>query len=612
MVSDSIGDARFRTGPVRYYPGPDGWAFAYSLTESRAVVIPCLCVAILRQCEKPATINEHAARFLKLNHLDSRRRPEIISLLNQLEAQGLLISDEAVVHALTAISVPRSASVRPVERLFLLTKDRPHILRRCLSSMVASSSGFLAGCHLTIVDDSGIVSNTEEASKLLGSHSEETPSLLTSHVDRQLRRALASDLALHGCSGRACRFALLGEMECCGSTITLEAPGSARNTVLLLGARQRVVMMDDDHLCGFTQVDRPRSLSISGEKDPREVWFFATEAERERCFPLQPADFLFQHGEFLGQPVAECIGDHSRSVITDELTSDLLQALAQDSHATVRITQLGCAGDPGTGASSIGYFLTQKGSTHERLVRSQTPFPTLLLSREVVRMAPHPTISRPLSCMTGNIGVDVRGALPPFLPIGRGEDYLWGVTIAVCDSAAYTAHLPLAQEHRPPVKRTYSDRLEPTAGRFALASLLRIATLHFRAKLRTVDGTERVMELGSHFLALAALNDKRYHDFWAEQCWIATFETIRAVSERLAAIDASSAPASWREWVAAYMKALEDSLNRRDRMVPLELKDLSLEDGDRFMRALLRQYGELLMEWPNLQATYCGRRFRGA
>jgi hypothetical protein len=79
----------------------------------------------------------------------------------------------------------------------------------------------------------------------------------------------------------------------------------------------------------------------------------------------------------------------------------------------------------------MGYLLFE-GKSHQRLVESETVYRAACTSRELLRVVTCSTISDGACVMGTFMGFDNQDLLPPHLPVGRGTDLTFGVTLWKC------------------------------------------------------------------------------------------------------------------------------------------------------------------------------------
>ena len=202
---------------------------------------------------------------------------------------------------------------------------------------------------------------------------------------------------------RIIRFALIGDERCVLST------GANRNCLLLDTVGTLVLSIDDDTRCRIAAApQREEALASYSGYDPSEFWFFADRARALESVSFVEIDVLGCHEALLGNTVANVDGP-------------------VDTTGRVAITLPGLVGD--SGMASPRYLLTLTGASRERLVASPDAYRSAFRSREVLRTVRRPTISAGSFCMTTFLGFDNRSLLPPFFPVQRNSDGVFGLLL---------------------------------------------------------------------------------------------------------------------------------------------------------------------------------------
>ena len=178
--------------------------------------------------------------------------------------------------------------------------------------------------------------------------------------------------------------------------------------------------------------------------------------------------------------------------------------------ARVRVSFTGLAGDCGWGAPfgfwgvPLGYLLLE-GEGLRRLTRDAAAYRAQCTSRELIRATTRAAIGDATFGMTTFVGLDLRGLVPPYLPVRRGQDVLWVQTLEACFDDALFGHVPCVLRHEPGEPRRF------TPGElFRSATGLDLARV-FIALLRSADlatlpgGAPRLGALGQPDTGHAAL-----------------------------------------------------------------------------------------------------------
>lgn len=247
------------------------------------------------------------------------------------------------------------------------------------------------------------------------------------------------------------------------------------------------------------------------------------------------------------------------------------------------------------------FALLQCGAARERITSTAERYRDALHSREVVRGTTAPTLADSGFLMGLAIGLDHRDTLPPFLPVGRNEDHMFGLVLTHACGDALVGCLPHAVLHAPLAPRAF------TAGDLCfretkLADLLR-ACIH-AIPPSSVDGDRRegLRALGRRLVELAASEDfaaaLREHRVGIARATIARLDLlVRRHDGR---------PTAWRRDVERYVATCEAAIRDETPVVADELA--RFPDAAARTQAMMRRVGELLGAWPEIVAA--ARRLR--
>lgn len=348
-------------------------------------------------------------------------------------------------------------------------------------------------------------------------------------IDRAWRLRWAQGLAERaGVDPELVEAAVLGHPS--GTRIAAQ-----RNTLLLLAAGGRVVTADDDVL--------PRAHQ--GADGPVRV--VSTDPTTWQVFPSR--DAALEGAAPIGLPAA-----HARWLGHEV-----------DERGPVAVTVAGIAGDPGM-SRAHGLLRLAEGSREALLAgwRWRT-------SRAIVRAAPVPTVTSSPLLMSASLGIDARQVLPPFPPVDRTADGLWGLSLQLLSPQRARLHLPLAVAHLPEPPRTWSPGdLWRSAGAWRMADVL-------GAQLQPAGS---LAEAGRRLVRQAReLDLTEAHARWA-----------RASRRRLVELLDTHGRAH-----GPWSRAVERSIRAVDASRP------ALDEG--LARELLGTWGRLLLAWERLWAA---------
>lgn len=609
---------RFRIADVTVTPLGDGNDLVQLRGTANARVVPEFLSGLLRRCREFATLEDHAQELIVEGLLDPAERGAVLEDLNGLVEEGLLVrADEVKARIRTASHAGATGAIR-LERVALITANRVELARRCLESWADAERAFGRCSELLVFDDSRDAATRADYRAMLEAVAvlarEHGASVRYAGWDqkRAYAAALAAELgaspssAEHGSERALIDFALFG------AEVTSMTAGANRNAVLLECAGTPVLSADDDTLWKRGRRPDPRDgLALSSVYDPTELWFYPDQSAALAAAELEACDWAAAHESLLGRTVGECVADADRTPASDRTDRadriDLERAAAsflsrlESGRGRVVVTNAGVVGDSGMG--STAYYLLRRGSTRERLIED---YERNHLTRAVFRSVAQPTISEGSFLTMTSLGLDLRSPVPPFFPVLRNTDGVFGVTLRVACADAYLGHLPAAVAHQPMDRAsTMKDLLRAvSATRCDEVVMAGISTCTFgpEAARLEADPALRFLALGRHLVELARLPRAELIDFVRSHRSRRLAETSSFLVQSLALY--GEAPAAWARDVRSMIEAIRATVVDPARFVPSDLLDGSGADAawDKVQR-LLKGYGELLISWPAVTAA---------
>jgi hypothetical protein len=524
--------------------------------------------------------------FTPIAHLH-RQMLSSASDLPALEAAGLVESDARVLANCAALA--GDEHLPPIEDLGIMTCGTPSLLVRAVKSWDSFARHHDRTLHVTVVDDSPTPERAraqQDAARTL----ETELGITLRFVGPEARRRVARDLAqLAGVAPELAGFAVSG---CPQPRVGI---GASRNLLNLLLPGRRLVAADDDIIARFEVPPRhDLALWITAEDVPMHTHFFDSVQDAEARVPVSiEPDALALHESFVGHSVASVVRRSSGPASLRGAEPGLTAAL-QSRPVRIAATALGLAGD--SASDCLGFFsLLATGDTAQHVLARQTP---LSPSREVLRRPEFPVLCQGAYFITYCHAVDNTLRLPPYFPVGRGEDQVWQKLLHWTLPDTVVGHLPLAVRHRPDGLRQYTtdDYLDPCArfpGNAFLLGLLGAAPAPAAA-----HGADARLAALARYLGDVATDAGRFGSL-VRAAWRAYLSHHQALVA--AAVDSRPAyPAWWQDSMRTIRERLARSLAQADA-VPLEYANHigpAAVDG---MRQDVRRFARLLEAWPGLR-----------
>lgn len=573
----------YRVAEVIRTPAGRSKELVYVPRTRTVCIAPADILRTLCLSRKFASIEEHGQRCVHM--LPGKYTVEqVVLLLRELLLHGVFISTTEVDAWLMQTSEQPRATVSSIG---FVTRDRPDGLCVTVRSHIENSETFDRHPDVFVLDDSqdpAVRDTTRAMLRSVQQRHRVSISYAGAEEKHRFAEALASatGVPLHVVS-----FALFGDPgfgRVCGAN---------RNCFLLHTVGDMSLSVDDDVLCQITGPPEPNNgITFSSEYDPCEYWFYPHRSSAVRSAKFVSRNVASLHEHLLGKTLSECAAESTRDGL-DHINDGCLFSMACGS-GRVRITVAGLLGDCGM---SFPRWFGLTGASKERLTRTPRDYASAFTSREVLRIARQATVTSGTFCMASCIGLDNREQLPPFFPVGRNQDGLFGLTVRMLSSEAYIAHLPWALLHQPPEKRRYPhDALREDGSGIEMCDIVMkclgscqvggMGLIHFRC-------------LGQHLLSLSNLEPVAFREFLR-------LALVRDISRSTAYFEhrlhtEGECPDWWAADLRRYIDIRREAVTREQYIVPRELRGYaSAETALCYAQALIGKYGQLLIHWSDI------------
>lgn len=555
------------------------------------IVLPTFELDLLAQCTHFATVVTHADAAARRTGLP----PDgVTQRLYELVDRGLLVSQQEVLSRARAAAEAETDAAPTLDRVAVITGDRPASLATCLRSY---RERYGAEIELIVFDDSADPVTRAE-NRRVAAQAAAGGRILYAGEDE--KRRLVTELAARsGVEEEVVRAAVAEFDGCTWHT------GANRNAALLDAAGSAVLMVDDDTTARAAYLaDAGDGLRLSSRYDPWSVHFFASVEDALDAADWQDADILAWHRRFLGRSPAACaFGPAARggplpldadgvALDLNEADASLIAAFSRG-RGRVVVTSAGVAGDSGMGLPL--YFLWLQGPARERLLDG---YASHRATRAVHRGADVATVSNTQLLMTTHLAFDVRATIPPFTPVLRNDDGVFGDLLKTCAPESYIAFLPWAVEHKPPDARAADfNQVVRSVARIRANDIICDLANAFEPAPGVVDPAVRLRAFGQYLAALGAMPPA---DFDA----LVRYQIMAAVGRRMEvltrAVDQNGGqPDRWAEDCAAAvtegLRALTD-----DALVVADMPGATPDERHRRFQRLLHRFGRVIDAWPAL------------
>jgi hypothetical protein len=519
---------------------------------------------------------------------ESETPASVEGIIRHLVEAGLLAPLAQTLKKPLPASIPTT-----ITSVIVLTAGRQHELRRALDSYTDNFCLYEKDVQIIVADDSK--TDSMEVGKY--ALSETASRTAVRIVNRRQKEAYVSLLVDSGIHPDIASFAILGR-----SLSGLCSIGANRNSALLDTVGECIFTVDDDTTCQlFPHPSADNALVLSSGENPRESWFFDDRDQLLCSTKSEVCDILGEHERLLGKTLSEvCTSTPLNSVHVSNASADLLRAI-ETGNGHIVATMSGIAGDSATHSSAS--LLTATGFTKQELAQNESLYRKAFRSREVFGVVRTFTVMHSRFCMTTSLGLDNRDLIPPFFPVGRNEDGVFGALVSMMNPAMLIGHVPTAIFHAPPPPRESSSHFE-----FRVSDLI-ISLLLLVSNSRKSGIRDLLRYLGRELLEIARLGES---DFWMVISRAVTLQISKRLRQLELILADSECPRFWRDDVSDYAHRICVQCTEPTFAIPIELKqDASIEIARYRTRDLVARAGSLLYSWPDLVNAASDLRKRG-
>lgn len=572
---------------------PGGVVLTSRRDESRVVVMQEVAVA-LQQCNEFRTLSEHAGYLVQRFPQLQGNRDDAMRVLNLVREAGLMVSANALCSRVNDDDASESAPHHDRTVTCVLTCDRPEALGRLLDSMLRNTR-LSRQKRILLIDDSRDPANVSRNAELVADFSRVSP-VNMEHIDPPRQAALVAELkSLLPQQAGAIDWLFSRE-----SWPGVPTYGRARNFALLCSVGERCLMLDDDILCkAYPALHASTTLPFNA---PREAHCFAGQSDwLSRLTPLD-ADALVEQGRCLGLTLGGALRalgqDGMQPAHCHGVQEQFLAKLTGQSR--ILVTQCGTLGDPGT---VNNLWLAQLPEESLRRIGEifgpYTDLAQLFASREFWLGHGAPTLLRRAN-MSQMTGVDNRALLPPYLPVLRGEDRLFGTMVACLHPTSAVLDYDWAVPHLPVPPRSGNpdgDIDVPRGGLSMVDNLL----AQLMPEDTGVTTAVRLSIIADGLQGFAELSDSALQSHYARWLSQSQGSQLASLATRLnqPVIDNEQ----WSQWLRRNLEHTSKALQEPPRLTDLPDVPRGMPQGDLLghLRNGFAGMGAALRAWPAIR-----------
>jgi hypothetical protein len=199
--------------------------------------------------------------------------------------------------------------------------------------------------------------------------------------------------------------------------------------------------------------------------------------------------------------------------------------------------------------------------------------------------------------MNMHLGLDNRLALPPFLPVLRNADGLFGQMLRVCLPRKLISYIPRAVLHLPGEQRSFSGELHE---RPRLADLLAPLVRSLAPPMWAIEPVRRMVPVGEGLVESGSMALEDFSQL-LRSLWAAEASQCSTALEQLLEVYGHQ-PHFWAMAVANWIQQSRRCVLEDAWLVPADPWPRAAGlDAVALAQRVTRGYGQLLRSWPELR-----------
>jgi len=581
----------FALDRVAQYHLPDNSILARNPRNAREMVLPAEVMSAMTYCDSFRTMEEHVAHLMEGNDESNEKQKAIASIVQSIREGGLTVSARDICAKLTPDEEGVSVQAMPV--VVLITCERPKALQRLLES-------FLAVCDLAqvrqcfIVDDSRSADNKSQNFDITRHYNSLVDIEISYFGDSEARSLVKTLIQRLPIYEEQIHF-LIGPDR----WKDYFSVGVARNYSLLLSVGNPVIVFDDDSIC--TAYESPfigSGLEFSARQ--RQAHFYKIQDEKHYLKATGDPDPVKQHMRCLGLPVSEALKVMGSGTPRQDSMRHARPEFAArlNRHSKILVTECGSLGDPGTPNNK--WLATIPVESRKRLLKAESQLEIALRHRNCWLGVDRPTF-KPSANISQVSGFDNREFLPPYFPIERGEDRIFGETVSFIFPDSVCLNYPWATPHLPVPARQWSQTDNNAPPSTSFPGRLTVKTAAKKHLCQAEDPYLRLEYLAQLFRDLANSSKASITNLHAEN-WLEN-KTARLSKLHTTLEQSTGAPQSWINYLRHSIQNTQTaSFDVTDPPgVKGSANDLMGDDLIEFWQAAWDGFGRALPAWPEIR-----------
>lgn len=613
MVMTDSNQELFRADDCVAFDIGQGQAFVYSRTMDTVIVCPREVALLLRVCKDWRSLEAHLNALV--NHpivartvaasatlsgddpaqpqfSEQQLRQSIRQHLENAIGAGLLVSDSDIRNRLSGGRV--TSETPNITSIGFVTRNRAACLARCASSYIENIGSAIEHTRILVMDDSDSTEH-RSATRCLMKELKNRYGCRIGYADFDAKQRFVH--RLHDVSQvpiDVIRFALT-DVENYGCSI-----GANRNCLLLQTVGELGLSADDDTVCQMYLGPSSELLRYSSSQDIAQQEYFPDRESGLATLTPVDTNILSLHEQLLGRTLmTEALTlENSNNFELHRMSRKLLRAVTERA-GKIALTFMGRVGDVANPYNMLAMFAD--GDQRQAIMQSHASYLTNCTSREALRNVPSPVVCdqelarMPMSTV---MGFDNRVLLPPFLPVLRGEDAIFGLILNRCFTEAHYGYLPEIVLHAPMESRT--NRPEDLWNAMVQFPYRRFVEIFLQTLSLPQCGPHRSLALvGEHLMAVGSQSMPSFVEHLKLGIWQFASSRLTVMEQLLDKYQGK--PDFWAIDARKHNQLLLEAMLEDDFYVPADIKPgRTREDALELTRKLTFKFGELLHWWPQL------------
>lgn len=545
----------------------------------------------LHQCDSFRTLEQHIKHLATSIPELEGQEADIRQILTSVQQAGLMVSARELAASLS-LGTPVDQAQQSTS-LCILTCARPDALERLLDSMQGRYDFRSDDTHHIIDDsrESDLQARNRAVVEAFNQQSGNSVIYFGPEEQAQFQQKLESRLP----DQKAAIDFLIGRYE----HKSMASYGRSRNLALLLSVDRALIFLDDDivfhkHHAPYTELT-PRISPL-----PRDAEFYSDNQEWDGYADDNTANPAAEFTQMLGCTLEQALATLEQQDLPQEQLSELKLHDLPMLHKDSRILVAGCGtyGDPGM--ASNGWIYEINPDARKKLLRSESFYQEARTRRNIWSGRHSINFSPRFVLISQMTGLDNTALLPPYFPLFRNEDFLFGDNLQFLHPRGLMVDFPWAMPHLPMEERKWDKNSIDRPTKYGMLDFTADYLASRHSTHQPTNPSLHLQLLSGHFKELGALNENSLSQLIKD-------ETTALQSSRIQRLDgvlseAGEAPDYWLKDVHKIIAANQSGLTEaQDEIFPFCLKEIHKDERLQHAQQLWRQFAESLAGWEDIR-----------